>query len=268
MQRTYPMLFKTLCSFLFIMAISVLLGVISSDAAVDKNTVAVWLFEEGSGKIVRDASGNGHDGEFSGSLKWVKAKFGTGLEFPGDSGGYIVVDSTNKLELETLSIEAWVKVKEPTGKWQGILCKQEAGCTDRNYGIWVQVDQKVLHAEIGANGTCAFNMNGTREITDNIWHHLAFTFDGDMGRLYVDGQLETEKPNTNSFQSNAPITIGVPNVDNKNGLLGVIEEIRISNIARTQNEIKEAMNVGLATILNVEPNGKLTTRWGYIKQVQ
>ena len=60
-----------------------------------------------------------------------------------------------------------------------------------------------------------------REITDNVWHHLAFTFDGDMGRLYVDGELETEKPNTNSFQSNAPITIGVPNIDNKNGLLGV-----------------------------------------------
>ena len=249
-------------------AVLALLSVISADAAVDKNTVAVWLFEEGSGKVVKDASGNGHDGEFTGSLQWVKARYGTGLEFPGDGSGYIVVDSTKKLELETLSIEAWVKVKEPTGKWQGILCKQEAGCTDRNYGIWVQVDQKVLHAQIGANGACAFNMNGTMEITDNVWHHLAFTYDGDMGRLYVDGRLETEKPNTNSFQSTAPITIGVPNVDNTNGLLGVIEEIRISNIARTQNEIKEAMDVGLATILNVEPNGKLTTRWAYIKQVQ
>ena len=249
-------------------AVLVLFSVISADAAVDKNTVAVWLFEEGSGKIVKDASGNGHDGEFTGSLQWVKARSGTGLEFPGDGSGYIVVDSTKKLELETLSIEAWVKVKEPTGKWQGILCKQEAGCTDRNYGIWVQVDQKVLHAQIGANGVCAFNINGTMEITDNVWHHLAFTYDGDMGRLYVDGRLETEKPNTNSFQSTAPITIGVPNVDNTNGLLGVIEEIRISNIARTQNEIKKAMDVGLATILNVEPNGKLTTRWAYIKQVQ
>ena len=249
-------------------AVLVLFSVISADAAVDKNTVAVWLFEEGSGKVVKDASGNGHDGEFTGSLQWVKARYGTGLEFPGDGSGYIVVDSTKKLELETLSIEAWVKVKEPTDKWQGILCKQEVGCTDRNYGIWVQVNQKVLHAQIGANGACAFNMNGTMEITDNVWHHLAFTYDGDMGRLYVDGRLETEKPNTNSFQSTAPITIGVPNVDNTNGLLGVIEEIRISNIARTQNEIKEAMDVGLATILNVEPNGKLTTRWAYIKQVQ
>ena len=252
---------------LVVTAVLVGLSFISIHAAVDEHTVAVWLFEEGSGKTVRDASGNGHVGKITGSLKWVKAKFGTGLEFPGDDGGYIVVDSTKKLELETLSIEAWVKVKEPTGKWQGIVCKQQAGCTNRNYGIWVQKDQKVLHAQIGANGGCRFNMNGTSEITDNNWHHLAFTYDGEMGRVYVDGELETEKPNAVTFQSDDTITIGVPNENNPGGLQGVIEEIRISNIARTQEEIKEAMDVGLAQILSVDPQSKLTTRWGYIKQV-
>lgn len=197
-----------------------------------------------------------------------KTKFGTGLEFPGDGSGYIVVNSTKKFELETLSIEAWVKVEESTGKWQGIVCKQQAGCTNRNYGIWVQVDQKVLHAQIGENGQCAFNMNGITEITDNKWHHLTFTYDGEMGRLYVDGELETEKANAVSFQSNDPVTIGVPNIDNLNGLLGIIEEIRISNVARSQKEIKEAMDVGLAQILSVDPHGKLATRWGYLKQIR
>ncbi len=245
----------------------VLLSVMSTHAAVDKHTVAVWLFEEGNGKTVEDASGNGHSGEITGSLKWVRAKFGTGLEFPGDGSGYVVVDSTNKLELETLTIEVLVKVTGHDGKWQGIVCKQKAGCTNRNYGIWVEVNQRVLHAQIGANGACAFNINGTSQITDNTWHHLAFTFDGDIGRLYVDGQLEAEKANEASFQSNDPITIGVPNIDNANGLIGIIEEIRISNIARSQDEIQEAKSVGLAQILSVDPQSKLTTRWGYIKQV-
>ena len=251
-----------------VITVLIMLTVTSIHAAVDKNTVAVWLFEEGEGKTARDASGNGHNGEITGSLNWVKAKFGTGLKFPGDGGGYIVVDSTKKLELETLSIEAWVKVEKSTGKWQGIVCKQKTGCTNRNYGIWVQVDQKVLHAQIGANGGCAFNMNGTSQITDNKWHHLAFTYDGKMGRVYVDGEMETEKANANSFQSNDPITIGVPNKDNTNGLLGVIEEIRISDVARSEAEIKEAMRVGLAQILSIDPRGKLATRWGYIKHVR
>lgn len=242
------------------------LSTLSTHAAVDENTVAVWLFEEGAGDVITDASGNGHDGEFAGKLDWVKAKFGTGLEFPGDNSGYIVVESTKKLELETLSIEAWVKVEEATGKWQGIVCKQQAGCTNRNYGIWVHVDQSVLHAEIGANGACAFSIDATTDITDNKWHHLAFTFDGDTGRLYVDGELEAEAPNDLTFQSADPITLGVPNVDNANGLKGIIDEIRISDVARTEKEINEAMDAGLAAILSVEPTGKLATRWGYLKQ--
>ena len=259
---------KSFCGiprFLIVLVVTVLISGIQAQAEVDENTVAVWLFEEGAGKVVKDASGNGHDGEFAGSPKWVKAKFGTGLEFPGDAGGYVVVDSTKKLELETLTIEAWVKVEEPTGKWQGIVCKQQAGCTNRNYGIWVHANQSVLHSEIGANGGCAFSIDGTTDITDDKWHHLAFTYDGKMGRAYVDGELEVEAPNGQTFQSADPITLGVPNLNNANGLKGIIEEIRISNVARTEAEIQEAMDVGLAQILNVEPGGKLATRWGYLK---
>ncbi|MYG00586.1 LamG domain-containing protein [Candidatus Poribacteria bacterium] len=250
-----------------VITILLLLSVMLAHAAVDRNTVAVWLFEEGNGKTIKDASGNGHDGKFVGQLDWVKAKIGGGLEFPGDGTGYIVVDSSDKLELETLSIEAWVKVEAATAKWQGIVVKQQAGCTNRNYGIWVHNVDNVLHAQIGANGGCAFNMNAITKITDNNWHHLAFTYDGKMGRLYVDGKLETEKATDVTFQSNDPIYIGVPNKDNANGLLGIIEEIRISDVARTEDEIKEAMDVGLAQILSVDPKSKLTTRWGYIKQV-
>lgn len=251
-----------------IMWFCLLFASLSASAAVDKNTVAVWLFEEGTGKVVKDASGNGHDATFAGSPKWVKAKFGTGLEFPGDAGGYLIVESTKKLELETLTVEAWVKVEKATGKWQGIICKQQAGCTNRNYGIWVNVNTSVLHAQIGANGACAFSIDGTTDITDDKWHHLAFTYDGDMGRVYVDGELENEAPNAETFQSGEPITIGVPNVDNANGLMGIIEEARISNIARTEEEIQEAMDVGLAQILSVEPGGKLATRWAYLKSTR
>lgn len=251
-----------------IMWFCLLFASLSASAAVDENTVAVWLFEEGTGKVVKDASGNGHDAEFAGSPKWVEAKFGTGLEFPGDAGGYLIVESTKKLELETLTVEAWVKVEKATGKWQGIICKQQAGCTNRNYGIWVNVNTSVLHAQIGANGACAFSIDGTTDITDDKWHHLAFTYDGDMGRVYVDGELENEAPNAETFQSGEPITIGVPNVDNANGLMGIIEEARISNIARTEEEIQEAMDVGLAQILSVEPGGKLATRWAYMKSTR
>ena len=54
----------------------------TSHAAFDEGDIAgMWTFEEGKGKVVKDLSGNGTDGEFVGDLKWAKGKFGGGLEF-------------------------------------------------------------------------------------------------------------------------------------------------------------------------------------------
>ena len=56
----------------------------TSHAAFDEGDIAgMWTFEEGKGKVVKDLSGNGTDGEFVGDLKWAKGKFGGGLEFNG-----------------------------------------------------------------------------------------------------------------------------------------------------------------------------------------
>jgi len=234
----------------------------------DEHTVALWLFNEGKGDTIADKSGNGHDGKITGSLKWVKTPFGSGLEFPGDASGYVVVESTDRLKLERLTIEARVKVKKPTGKWQGIICKQRSGCTNRNYGIWVHQSNGTLHAEIGFGGGCDFSLDGRTAITDDNWHYLAFTYDGKSARVYVDGELEGEKPyNKTPFQSDDPITIGVPNLNNPNGLLGVIDEARISNVARSEDEIKEAMEKGLALLLDVPSADRLPIIWGRLKLI-
>jgi hypothetical protein len=66
-------------------AIVILIGSLLSNAqaAVDEHTIALWLFNEGNGDTVADASGHGHDGVFNGSPEWVKAEYGNGLQFPG-----------------------------------------------------------------------------------------------------------------------------------------------------------------------------------------
>lgn len=247
-----------------ILMVSILL---SAQAAVDEHTIALWLFNEDQGDKVTDSSGHGHDGVFNGNPKWVEAKHGSGLQFPGDASGYVVVESSPLFEVEQLTIEGLIKVEEGTGKWQGIFAKQEAGCTNRNYGIWVHNTKEVFHAQIGANGACQYQVDGTSMITDNEWHYLAFTYDGEMGRLYVDGVLEIETPYADlPFFSDDPITIGVPNLDNANGLKGVIDEMRISNVARTEEEIREAMEVGFEVLLSVTPGGRLVTTWAALKR--
>ena len=251
------------------LAIAILMALYISgiQAAMDENTIALWLFNEGRGDTVTDSSGHGHNGVFDGNPEWAEARYGGGLQFPGDASGYVVVESSPLFEVEQFTIEALVKVEEATGNWQGIICKQQAGCTNRNYGIWVHNTAGTFHAEIGADGGCKYSIDGTTVLTDDEWHYLAFTFDGEMGRVYVDGILEKETPyNAPPFFSDDPITIGVPNLTNANGLKGIIDEARISNVARTEDEIAEAMSVGLQTLLSVKPGGRLVTTWAALKR--
>jgi len=55
-----------------------------SYAKIDNATiVAMWLFDEGSGKTVKDSSGNENNGTITGDSKWDTGKFGKALEFNG-----------------------------------------------------------------------------------------------------------------------------------------------------------------------------------------
>ena len=45
--------------------------------------VGAWLFNEDQGKIARDSTGNGHDGEIGNGIKWTDGQYGSkSLLFP------------------------------------------------------------------------------------------------------------------------------------------------------------------------------------------
>ena len=72
------------------------------DAQIDPETVVgVWMFETDPKDGVRDNSGNGHNGEVTGDVKWVQGKFGEALEFPGVSGNLVSIPHAPELNLFT-----------------------------------------------------------------------------------------------------------------------------------------------------------------------
>jgi hypothetical protein len=44
-----------------------------------------------------------------------------------------------------------------------------------------------------------------------------------------------------------------------------MDEVRISNVARTEDEIRVLMDIGIDGMLAVSLKGKLTSTWAYIK---
>jgi hypothetical protein len=221
--------------------------------------VGQWLFDEGKGDTVKDSSGKGHDGKINGA-KWVKGKFGTALEFA--NGNSVVVSHKDDLSLETYTMEAWINVPKITGDWQGIIAKD--GWPFRNYGIWVTNDTGQIHHSFnqGAPDNNVWH-NSKLIVSDGKWHHIAATYDMKMERIYIDGALDGEKAaNVKPGLTKVDVYIGRGSAG-AHQLIGMIDEVRLSDAALSEADIKKSLQ-GLATT-PVNAKGKLATSWGVIK---
>ncbi|MBC8460768.1 MAG: LamG domain-containing protein [Deltaproteobacteria bacterium] len=227
-----------------------------------KNAIAeIWLFDEGKGKTVADASGNGHDGEIiKGDAEWVEGKFGTALDFPGDETN-VSIPHEDSLNLTTFTITAWVKIRGVKGC---LVNKEIFAATHSNYAIGV-TNTNVVWSEFTANGTW-LDVLGNTEIVDDKWHHIAATYDQKFQRVYVDGEKDAEKAHTEKPDTNLePLTFGsAPKVGGNP--TGTIDEVGLFNEALTEDEIKSIMTKGLKSATSVVSTmDKLAVTWGSIK---
>ena len=246
------------------MSVVLCLGVtISGDAKIDEDTIlGVWLFDEDIKNSVRDASGNGHDGQVFGKPKVVDGKFGKALSFSG-AGDKIEIPHDNVFTTPTFTLMAWVNVEDLATGWRMIVGKD--AWPDRNYAMFVHRDNGRLHCAFGTpvlRDRGNFNSKGL--IVDGTWHHVAFTYDKKVRRAYVDGELDTEVP-----LDIDPGTPQIPVIISRPPFKGLIDEVYVGNAAVEPEDVKTAAEKGLAETLrlarDVDSQGKLTTRWGEIK---
>ena len=87
-----------------------------SIAEVDPGSiVGAWLFDETGGKIAKDSSDNGNDGDLVGGAKWVKGKFGNAIELNGKDA-WVTVPEIGPLDDFTLM--KWFNATGRVGLWR------------------------------------------------------------------------------------------------------------------------------------------------------
>lgn len=98
-----------------------------------------------------------------------------------------------------------------------------------------------IRLEVGGNG-----VSGTIPINDNVWHHVAAVYNPDAANeiaLYVDGELDTQGNLTVALNTVTGVDLRIGRrIDNERDFLGLIDEVRVFDYARTQNEIQATMN--------------------------
>ena len=248
---------KQLFSFVCIIAC---LGVgVPVYTAVDKDTIlGIWLFDEGISDGIKDASGNGHDGIVEGTPEVVDGIFGKALSFSGND--QIVVPHHNRFSTATFTLMAWINIEDILSGWRMIVGKDAHPY--RNFAMYVDTHGERLHCSFCA-GRCMGNFESHATIADGEWHHVAFTYDGTVEHIYVDGELDndkrmTEKPGINT----APVIIGRP------PFRGIIDEVFIGNVAISEDDVRRTFEDGIQDFIltPVEPAAKLATTWAAMKR--
>jgi hypothetical protein len=73
--------------------------------------VAYWAFDDGSGTVAADSSGNGHDGTLNLAPQWVEGLYGRALDFTYANTNECVVVPAFEVTGGGITLAAWVKPK-------------------------------------------------------------------------------------------------------------------------------------------------------------
>jgi len=232
-------------------------------AQVDKHTTVIWLFDENSGKTINDHSGNGNDATIV-SGKWGAGKFGNALELDGSSD-FGKID-TQVINGEEGTIELWVRIDNPAKNDQHFIYTSEGG--GDGWG-----GEAEFH--IGFRNSLNFCCDNGARIWDLFsgiipqkgrWYHLAAVWKNkEFAKLYVDGKLAVQKKPIEAItfaKWKDIVYLGKP-VANTRFLEGALDEIRISSMVRSDEEIQKSME-GLK-LQSVKEISLLAIIWAELK---
>jgi len=214
---------------------------------VDEHTVGYWRFEEGCGNVARDWSGNGNDGMLENMKEsdWVDGRIGKGLDFDGEDDS---IDCGNKSSLditEAISVGVWLKLNAYS-TCSNIINKYNSGY-DKGYLLSLGPSNGKIRVYIRPG--LAQNFETSSEyISIGVWTHVMFTWStNDRIRIFINGEFKEESQPVSILGScvNDHLYLSKP-IGGLSNFNGIIDEVRISNISRTPEEIRKAYQAGIA----------------------
>ena len=146
------------------------------DPSLEHGLLAWWKFDETSGIIARDATGNGHDGtlhNLSFEADGTAGKYGRALRFSGNDT-YVAVPFRD-FNLAEMTIQAWIKPGEQQGGDAQVI-SQGGG-----FGLAVPSNMFMKYYFWDRDAVMAYRFEAEH------WYHLVATYDGRERDFYVNG---------------------------------------------------------------------------------
>jgi predicted ribosomally synthesized peptide with SipW-like signal peptide len=206
-----------------------------------EDIVGDWHFDENSGGMAYDNSGYGNNGTINGAT-WTGGKYNPSLSFDGNDN--IVVNDSDTLEPEKVTLEAWVKRDGTPGAYKYITGKQFSG-SNGSYNLYTG-SSGGLRFYIGYSSTQWIpSPDAGTGVWDGNWHHIVGTYDGVKVQLYKDGvEVGSGTATTESIDYNTS-NFYIGSYGNGFYFSGLIDEVRVYSRDLNASEILEQYNKGL-----------------------
>ncbi len=203
--------------------------------------VGWWRFDEGSGTIANDSSGNGNDGTFNGDPQWVVGYFGGALEFDG-SDDWLDCGNDPSLDLTTWTITFWLKVNE-NKNYNGFIIKGNDAA--ENYEVLGFADGSFHFPIQHTDGSRTYINTAAGVTVPYEWAHFAYSYDAAQGRrFYKNGDLIFEDTESGTPQTSS-VSLAIGNEQPLSRYVnGAMDDIRIYNHLLSESELLASMEGG------------------------
>jgi hypothetical protein len=169
-----------------------------------------WELAETSGSTAADSSGNGHAGTHTNSPTVGSSLLGDG------SGASRSYNGSN--QYTTVAYGSWMNIANPTCEvrikpdasaltGQQFIASRWVGATGGNVWLWSLNGGKV-ELTIVASGV-TYTVTGSTTLTAGTTYTLAWTYDGNFVRVYVNGVLDGTSADTVGRTLTAPTSIAI-----------------------------------------------------------
>jgi hypothetical protein len=208
--------------------------------------VGWWSFDEGSGTVAFDSSGNGNNGVVYGAT-WVTGKFGSALSFDRTAGTHLDINN--------------YFTRVGSGNYTFALWFYHIGADSSNE-LFAQRDNpdntvNLIDAYHVSNGSVYFNVynGGTAahqtvhssvSVSNNAWHFLVVGRSGSTMFMYIDGVDVTSSPSVTGDVPNItnPFRIGTSSGYHTYGWTGYVDELRFYSRSISANEVQQEFQNG------------------------
>ncbi len=223
--------------------LALVLGLIFASTA-PAELIAWWMFDEGSGNMAFDSSGNDHHAEVQGTPQWGDGPpgFAGALDFSQTVGARCSdFDPTGGTGVFTLTL--WC-LWDGTSGTQHFFTKSNAWGADT---MMFQVEVKAGDSNPDRTDRMALAYQGSTQailhvVPKNEWAHMALTFDGTHARGYLNGVDEAgPQPTGIGAYVEAPVLIGVT-WNGTRVFQGLLDDMRLFDWVLTETEIKAIMS--------------------------